>query len=870
MLPSKPHGEDPTNGVRGTPVPFESSGAPPGEDGISRAGLVKSDEIENRAANTGLPEDEDGDPEEIDFLKLVREAEEQALLYMGQVNRRAWTQSLRAFHNEHFVGSKYMRPEWRNRSKFFVPKTRSAVRKDSAALAASLFGTVDAISCQPGDESDPRQRASASIVQQLVNYRTNRTSGRAALPWFHITMGARMDSVIHGICLSKQSWKLELKHSETRKVTRENGEQVTEEAYTPVFDRPDSQLIPPENFVIDPAADWTNPAQTAAYIIIKWPMRVDEIKKKQKSPLNPWNEIDEEVLRTSLENGKFDMAAIRRARESGLDRLDETQTGYEFQIVWVYETFMRVEGQDYTFISVGDKDYLTDPKPVEEVYPEQFGERPLTLGYGSLESHRIFPMAPVESWQMGQGQLNDLRNLTLDAVKQNVMPVSKVVRGKQVDLDQVRKRASGSSILVSNKDDVTWDRPPDIPQSVPMMTRELELELDDLAGQFNGGTAENNNALSRTLGGLKLVSGAANSVQEYDIRVWLETWCEPALAQIVRLEQYYEHDPIVLGICGQRAQLFQKYGINKIDDELLEAQVSISVSAGLGAGDPQQRLAKFTSAAQIVSPLLAQTKEFQTGEVEIDWEAVVAEVFGAAGYRDGGQRFFKKGAPKPPNPMQDLAAQKIQSEIEKNKATGKSALLTGLAAVGKAQLGQHELEADTVDMLLGHKANAQDMGHQHGHRHNEMHLSALDHGHRHGLAIAGHRRGIVEGDRSHELARRSAASEGGDSGGGEDAAPPSPPPQPEQQAQAPQAPVRFDFIRKGGRIVAAVPVYGPEPKQPVQSQPPPHGGGKEVPARAPEPEPAMLSRLGELLNEIRKPQHVLRSSAGEIIGVERR
>ena len=70
----------------------------------------------------------------------------------------------------------------------------------------------------------------------------------------------------------------------------------------------------------------------------------------------------------------------------------------------------------------------------------------------------------------------------------------------------------------------------------------------------------------------------------------METWAADALSQIVRLKQYYEHDPLVLGLCGQKAQLLEKFGINKIDDDLLEQEVTVRVSVGLGAGDPQQRL----------------------------------------------------------------------------------------------------------------------------------------------------------------------------------------------------------------------------------------------------------------------------------------
>jgi hypothetical protein len=403
-----------------------------------------------------------------------------------------------------------------------------------------------------------------------------------------------------------------------------------------------------------------------------------------------------------------------------------------------------------------------DPKPTREVYPEQFGERPVSYGYGALQSHRIYPMSPVESWQPLQLETNDLRNLLLDATKQNVMPISKIRRGRQIDLDQVKRRSSGSAIIVEAPDDVTWETPPQIPQTGIAMTRELDLELDDLAGQQNYGSVETNNALGKTLGGLKLAAGAANAVQEFDIRVWLETWCGPALSQIVRLEQYYESDPIVLGLCGQKAQLFEKYGINKIDDALLEDDVTVRVSVGLGAGDPMQRLQKFQSAAQIFAPLAAQTKEFQSGQVEIDWQAIADEVFGAVGYHDGGKRFFKINPGPAQNPMQDLKTQELQAKIAKDQQMGKAAMFTGLANLAEVALGKRDLEANTVDMLLGHQRESTRMGFDHGNQHNQTHLSALEHGHRHGLAIAGHRHRVGMDHRAAAREDMQATQAGGD------------------------------------------------------------------------------------------------------------
>jgi hypothetical protein len=712
-------------------------------------------------------------------------------------------------------------------------------------------------------------------MEQLVNYRTDRTSGRAALPWFAVAIGSRQDSLMTGICLSKQSWKLELR-KERETVTQldpltQVPQKIVRDVYKPEIDRPTVDLIPPENMDIDPAADWTDPIQTSAFVVIRWPMQIDEVRTKMKHPINPWNKVDDGILLTAAEDVAADVSALRAAREGDNDRFKNLQ-GQNFRIVWVTETFMRVGGCDWTFLSIGDKAFLTNPRKTRDVYPEQDGERPLVMGYGSIEAHRMFPMSPVESWQPMQMEINDLVNLSLDILKQNAMPVSKIRRGRQIDLDQVRRRASGSSIMVSQPDDVTWEKVPDVPQSMPMVMRDIELEMDDLAGQFNAQSVEHNNAVSRTLGGLKLVSGSANAVQEMDIRVWIETWTNPVLAQLVRLEQWYEHDPIVLGLAGTRAKLFQKHGVSQIDDNLMSQEVTIRVNVGLGAGDPQQRIARFQAAASIAFPLLAQSKKFQSGELELNEEAVMEELFGAAGYRDGGKRFIRQGQPSGGDPLLDLKAQEIKSKISKNDRTGKSAMLTGLAAVAKAALGAKDSEGEQANRMLDQDLQHTDMGHKHGmaiaqHQHtvrmdiaqhqagraDAAHQQGMaertanagdrDAGHAAGMQVAGHRQQAQQSERDNQFRAAEMAQPQEGAGGG-----PSPPPSPQQPpmpmpapaaapsipAQEPpampgaaptapgpivvpppepvQVPVRYDFVRgPDGRITAAVPVYAKHP-----------------------------------------------------------
>lgn len=723
MLRSDPAGEDTVTNTRTR----SASAADRDADLYSRAeaqltdGAAQAEDVEESS-----DEEFNEQPSGNEFLAMVREAETQATTYMNQVNRRSWTQGYRAFNNKHFAGSKYDHPDFANRSRLFVPATRKAVRKDMAAVAASLFGSLDAVTVMPGNDGDAQQRASAAVMQELVNYRTDRASPKASIPWFHVAMGSRQTAMITGFCISKQSWKLELRRTKTEDFEdEETGEKRQRDVWEPDIDRPDIELFPPENYIIDPAANWTNPAQDAAYVFLKFPMRIDEIRRKQRDPRMPWKELSESALRgAGGGKSRFDMEAIRRARENGIDRLNDVeQNNKEFDIIWVYECFIRCAGEDWTFLSVSDQHLLTDPKPVREVYPEQFGERPLVMGYGSLEPFRIFPMSAVESWQPVQQEINDIRNLTLDAVKQNVTPVTKVVRGRQIDLDQIKRRAHGSSIMVTKADDVTWEKPPDISQGVIAMKQHLDVDFDDLAGQANYGTVQNNNALGRTLGGLQLAAGAANAVQEFDIRVWIETWCEPVLAQIVRLEQFYESDPTILGLCGERAKLFQKYGVSEISNDLLEREVTLRVNIGLGAGDPQQRLGKFASALSIVTPICQASPDFASGKKQVNIEEVFNEVFGGAGYRDGGKRFLKEGQPSQ-NPMQEPQMDRLRAQAEKDRALGKKAIIDALSNAAQVGIEINAFEQQKILELF-------DMHH----RHMEQVGRAREIGHSEGMAL---------------------------------------------------------------------------------------------------------------------------------------
>jgi hypothetical protein len=139
------------------------------------------------------------------LIQLQQAAVQQATNYLSTL-KEAWDRSYRAYRNEHFAGSKYNSEAFKGRSKTFRPKTRSAVRKSMAATAKALFSTGDVVSIAPENDSDQNQTISASLHQELINYRLSRLARRNGIPWFQTAMGARFNSLLTGICASKQQW----------------------------------------------------------------------------------------------------------------------------------------------------------------------------------------------------------------------------------------------------------------------------------------------------------------------------------------------------------------------------------------------------------------------------------------------------------------------------------------------------------------------------------------------------------------------------------------------------------------------------------------------------------------------------------------
>jgi hypothetical protein len=547
------------------------------------------------------------------WLELARDAYSTSTTYFDSNIRSQVEKDLRAFQSLHAPGSKYLSDAYKARSRIFRPKTRTAIRKNEAIAAEAFFSTKDVVSCTPGDESNPLQRASAQVMQALLQHRLSKS-----IPWFHTCIGAYQDAMTVGMVASYQSWK----YNEKRGI-----------------DQPSIELIPIENIRFDQAADWTDVVDSSPYLIRLMPMYVRDVTSRMRT-IDPktnqpkWFKLEENQI-TKAVQGYTD--SIRSVREG--NRQDSREPGAAavtaFSVVWVHQNFIRVGDDDWVYYTLGTQDMLSVPQPIETMY--WHGRRPFVIGSAVLETHKNYPASIPQLGHQLQTEINEIANQRIDNVKFVLNKRYFVARNRQVDVRSLTRNVPGSATFMQDVEkDVKVVDTPDVSRSAYEEQDRLNVDYDDVVGGFSQSSVQSNRNLNETVGGLELVHSDASQVGAYQLRTFVESWVEPVLEQLVLLEQEYETDLTIMSLAGTEAEI-QKLGFDEVTDEMLTQQLTVDVNVGIGATSPAKKVSQFLFAMRSLKEMLMDGVLDTYG---LDVAEVVKEIFGNLGYRDG-TRFFQ-------------------------------------------------------------------------------------------------------------------------------------------------------------------------------------------------------------------------------------
>lgn len=552
-----------------------------------------------------------------DWLTLARAAHSESTTYFDSGIRTEIEGDIRHFQSRHLALSKYESPLWEKKSRFFRPKTRSAIRRAEAKAAAALFSNSDVVSIDPEDQDDKRQVAGAKVLHQLVNARLTRS-----IPWFLIAMGAYQEAKAVGVCISHQCWAF----NEKRKI-----------------DRPQVDIVPVENFRFSPGAAWYDVIGTSPYLVEVIPMFVKDVKARMKPKTDDgeprWIPLsDTEILAAAKQASD----SIRLARDPGRqDAKNQVSEVNDFSIVYVHRNIIERDDEDHIFYTLGTEQVLSKPVPLREVYLH--GERPYAMGFSVIEAHRLYPSGDARLTRQLQQEVNEVANVRMDNWKLAINKRWFARRGAQVDTTSLQRGVAGSVTLVSDiEKDVKEVEFKDVTASAYKEQDVLNLDFDELAGNFSASSIESNRKLSETVGGLEMLSGDANEVGLYGLRTWSETWLKPTIRQIALLEQFYETDVNMLRLAGKASGMVED-GVEEINAALMMVPIQVAVHVGIGATSPTARLNQLLFLLTKLNEILESGALTKAG---LDLEEVVREAFGKMGY-DSGARFFQWGEKDP-------------------------------------------------------------------------------------------------------------------------------------------------------------------------------------------------------------------------------
>lgn len=633
--------------------------------------------------------------EDQEWLDLARSAFEDSTDWLDANLRRQMERNYANFRSTHPPGSKYHTDAYRHRAKGFRPKLRSAVRKNEAAASAAFFSTNKYALISAQNESDPMQVASAAIHQELLQYRLSET-----IPWMLLCLGAFQETQVNGAVVGAIEWRYREKVTyvpaveEGVAVIDEDGEPMFDEKKEVLQDEPHVRLVPLENFRFNPSADWTNPILDSSYLIELMPMQISDIidRMEQEDPKTgepAWRKLTVAQI-GSATTYEFDTTRMAREGNRQDPKDSRAQTISRFRTAWVQKVIIRIKGEDWLYYTLGTEFLLSEPKLLSEVYLHNM--RPYELGICILEAFRTYPSGVVELGQDLQASANELSNQRRDNVNLVLNKRYHIKRGENVDLNALMRNTPGGGVMMDNTDAVEVVNTPDVTSSSYQEQDRINVDFDEVTGQFSQSTVQSNRSLNETVGGLELMSSGSNQMTEYLIKVFAVTFPERVLKQLVALEQAYETDEVILALAGDRAKLFQKFGIDQITDELLRQRLTTKVDLGIDATDPIRRIEKFTYALTAIERALALPG--------INKKATVDEVMGAIGYSNSAQFFSDLEEEQDPQIAQlmeqiQMLTQQIETDQAKITAKGQAdAQVAQIAAEGN--LAVERMKADGV------------------------------------------------------------------------------------------------------------------------------------------------------------------------------
>jgi len=358
-----------------------------------------------------------------------------------------------------YRGVKTKTPEQEGRSNLFIPYTFNLIETITPKIITSIFATRPFFQALPLGVSDVEEReARAKKMSKYFDYQFQQK-----IKIVPILTDIIKTSLIYGKAISKQTWNYKTKEVVQRRRKKILGIPIpdydnilTEQV---IADQPMIENVILTDFFIDPSGTSIDEMR---YCIHRYWEDRHELKEKEKKGV--YKNIDK-VIEDNRADDSYDTLL-----QVGFSDSDQRRKGVEILEYWTDDWVVRVANKNIV-ISSQPNPYFHRKKPFAE------------WDYIRIPNE-FYSVGVPEAIQDLQAELNTTRNQRIDNVSFVLNKMYSVLRGANVDPEQLVSRPAGY-VYVDNHDDIkelTFD---DVTNSAYNEEIIIKGDMDATTGVFD-------------------------------------------------------------------------------------------------------------------------------------------------------------------------------------------------------------------------------------------------------------------------------------------------------------------------------------------------------------------------------------------------
>jgi len=429
---------------------------------------------------------------------------------------KTWIQNKTLTHSKHLTSRKF------GQSNLFVPMIEKFHYRKQADYFFAFAGD-NPVSLKKTLTSS---KEGASIMERVVNYYVKEAGG---IDWDTSVLNCAHNALTYNFAPWFVDWDRDTEIIDKEvQVLDNDGNLVVEKIKDEreLYSYPTLEIISPDDIRIDPSIGWNEIGLARYGIIRRWRDRSFAERMERNGD---WPEIEDKFFVSQR-----DLSSQLKRTTQNIS-LGQTTAEDGFIEVW-YSYFYNDEGIPVRAVTIEGLEILEEESELEFDLSDRDGSDPWPFGAGIIyaEPHQLYSRAMPEKLKNLQIEKNAIRNQRRDNVALVLNREKFMTSNAGIDPATLSRSIPGKVNVVTSRDSVWWDAPPDVTASSyneeTVTTTDAEQLVSESAQRVGGSSSRKETATVA-----KIAAANSNTATSLDTGVFGLTFPKPAIKKIIRM-----------------------------------------------------------------------------------------------------------------------------------------------------------------------------------------------------------------------------------------------------------------------------------------------------------------------------------------------